>query len=236
MILSQTTETFGQGNQSWLAGPHGTDANVGATLDISAFTANTHYPSGYFPSGLPLGKITATGKYGPYAGAGSETQTATVTGTPTGGTFTLTLDGETTAAIAYNATAATVKAALEALSNVTAGDVTVTGSAGGPYTIAFGGRFTGQNIPTMTASGASLTGGSSPGVTIATQTAGGSSAADGTEALAGFLMNDVQAPKTDTTIDPVGAMFVHGGVVEANLPIAIDAAGKAAVAGRIWFV
>jgi hypothetical protein len=129
MNLNLRTESFGQGNQSWLAGPHGTDCNRPATLDTSAFTGGTHYPDGYFRSGTPLGKITATGKYGPYNNAAS----------------------------------------------------------------------------------------------------------DGTETLAGFLMNDVKAPVV-TTQDPVGAMFVHGGVVEANLPIAIDSAAKVDVAGRIWFV
>jgi flagellar hook-associated protein 2 len=45
----------------------------------------------------------------------------------TGGTFTLTYDGQTTAAIARNASIAEVQAALEALSNVSAGDITVGG-------------------------------------------------------------------------------------------------------------
>ncbi len=43
------------------------------------------------------------------------------------GTFTLTYDGQTTAAIAYNATVGEIQAALEALSNVSAGDITVGG-------------------------------------------------------------------------------------------------------------
>ncbi|NIP26141.1 MAG: flagellar filament capping protein FliD [Phycisphaerae bacterium] len=43
------------------------------------------------------------------------------------GTWTLTYDGQTTAAIAHNATVAEVQAALEALSNVSAGDITVGG-------------------------------------------------------------------------------------------------------------
>lgn len=77
MNLAQTTETFGQDDQSWLGSAHGTDAARPITLDTSAFTAGTHYPNGYFPSGLVLGKITATGLYAPYAdGASDGTQTA----------------------------------------------------------------------------------------------------------------------------------------------------------------
>lgn len=43
----------------------------------------------------------------------------------TGGTFTLTYNGQTTGALAYNISAVALVAALEALSTVTAGDVTV---------------------------------------------------------------------------------------------------------------
>ena len=56
----------------------------------------------------------------------NETQTVRVTNA-TGGTFTLTFNGQTTAPIAYNATAAQIQAALEALSNIAAGDILVTG-------------------------------------------------------------------------------------------------------------
>lgn len=105
------------------------------------------------------------------ADGANEAQTVTITGSPTGGTFTLTYSGQTTAAIPYNASALQVRNALEALSNVEAGAVTVTGGAGGPYTVTF---TSGADVAQMTAS-ASLTGGSTPGVTIATATAGGSS-------------------------------------------------------------
>ena len=52
------TETFGGGDQSWIgAGAHGiTDART-EILDISTFTAGTHYPNGYIPSGLPVAKV-----------------------------------------------------------------------------------------------------------------------------------------------------------------------------------
>jgi hypothetical protein len=72
-------------------------------------------------------------------------------GTQTSGTFTLTWRGNTTTAIAYNATNATVKTALVALDDgYTASDWTVTGSSGGPYTV------TAPTAGTLTGSGASL--------------------------------------------------------------------------------
>lgn len=128
MNLSPTTETFGQDDQSWLASAHGTDTARPLTLDTSAFVPATHYPNGYFPSGLPLGRITATGLFGPYD----------------------------------------------------------------------------------------------------------NTAADGREVLAGFLFTAVSAPSVNT-IDPQGALFWHGAVVEAKLPRPVDAAGKADVAGFVKF-
>lgn len=128
MDLSIKTETFSQDDQSWLGSAHGTNAAPSITLDTSAFTAGTHYPNGYFVSGLALGKITATGLYGPYSDA----------------------------------------------------------------------------------------------------------AADGREVLAGFLFCAVKAPAV-TTVDVQGALLEHGRVIAARLPVAVDAAGKADVAGRIIF-
>ncbi|MFT4202194.1 hypothetical protein [Gordonia sp. (in: high G+C Gram-positive bacteria)] len=95
-----------------------------------------------------------------YAGTQSK-WTVTIGGTPSGGTFTLTVGGQTTSGIAYNATNSAVKTALEALSSVGAGNVTVTGSAGGPFTVTL------PNGGTLTASGSGLTGGTSPSVTVA---------------------------------------------------------------------
>lgn len=59
-------------------------------------------------------------------------------GTSTGGTFTLTIDGDTTAAIAYNASAAAVESAVEAVAAVSAVvSVTGTGTVGDPWIITF---------------------------------------------------------------------------------------------------
>lgn len=92
----------------------------------------------------------------------NEKQQVTLTGGPTGGTFTLTFEGQTTAGIAYNANNAAVVAALEALSNIGVGDVAVTGGAlpGTPITVEFQGALANSDRQQMTGSGAALTGGS----------------------------------------------------------------------------
>ncbi|MGW1269684.1 head decoration protein [Streptomyces sp. NPDC002491] len=66
MDLSLKTVSYSQDRRDWLGSEHGTDAPRSITLDVSKFTANTHYPDGYLKSGIPLGKITTGGKYGPY--------------------------------------------------------------------------------------------------------------------------------------------------------------------------
>lgn len=82
----------------------------------------------------------------------------------TGGTFTLTYDSIVSAAIAYNASAATVETAIEGLSNVTAATVTGSGTASTPWVIRF---VTDSGSGIMTADDGSLTGGTST-VTLAT--------------------------------------------------------------------
>lgn len=71
-ISLQPTETWIAENRSWLASEHGTDHPQTVTLKTSLFTAGTHYPDGYVPSGCVLGKVTATGLYGPYDNAASD--------------------------------------------------------------------------------------------------------------------------------------------------------------------
>lgn len=95
-----------------------------------------------------------------------EIHTVTIQGVPTGGTFKLTYDGEPTGNIVYNAAAAVVQTALEALPNVEPGDVTVTGAAGGPYTVTW--ADTQGNVVQLSGDGALLTGGSNMGVGVVT--------------------------------------------------------------------
>ena len=88
----------------------------------------------------------------------NEVQTITLGG-PSAGTWLINFDGHTTAAIAFDATSAAVQSALTALPNVGVGGVTVTGSAGGPYTVTFGGLWLGFNAPAITLTTTGLTGG-----------------------------------------------------------------------------
>lgn len=48
------TTSYGTGAYDWLLNDDGLDDGVSGVIDVSTFTANTHYPNGYFPSGLPV--------------------------------------------------------------------------------------------------------------------------------------------------------------------------------------
>lgn len=104
----------------------------------------------------------------------NEVQTLTITGTPTGGTFKLAFRSVTTAAIAYNATAAAVQSALEALSSVGSGNVLCAGGPlpGSPVTITFQNLLGGQNQPMIVVTQAALTGGTTPAASVAETTPG----------------------------------------------------------------
>ena len=100
-------------------------------------------------------------------------QQVLLTGSPSGGTFTLTFGGQTTAAIAYNAAASTVQSALQALSSIGSNNVLVSGPAGGPWQVRFAGSLAGTPEVEMTGNGSGLTGGSHPAVSSGTTSQGG---------------------------------------------------------------
>ena len=106
-----------------------------------------------------------SGGFGPFNGQlTNESQTIAVANA-TGGTFTLTFNGQTTAPIPVPLDNATIEAALEALSNID--DVAVTGT--GTRTVNFRGNNAELNVPLMTGDASGLTG-TTPTLTIAMAT------------------------------------------------------------------
>lgn len=103
----------------------------------------------------------------------NEVQTATITGTPTGGNFKLTFEGDETANILFSATAATVATALQALDSIGPDGVAVTGGPGPgtPYVITFVGPLAGQNVSLITATN-TFTGGTTPDIAVVETTPG----------------------------------------------------------------
>ncbi len=168
----------------------------GITIDwatITAVSADTTLPDGaVIPNGqkgIPFGTILCD------IGV-AETETITVDATS--GTYTLAGNGNTSAAIAYNASSAVVQTAIRSLGGVYAGAL-VTGSAGGPYTVTFE---RGQGNVTNLVSDSTNLAGNTHTATVATGTAGSgtglfgpydSAANDGRQALARghcFILNE----------------------------------------------
>jgi hypothetical protein len=134
--------------------------------------------------------------------AGEVHPAVSLTITATGGTYTLDADDEVTAALAFGLTAAQLRAALEALPNINAGDITVTGGpgdAGGtkPYIITFvDGPYADDPAPVITAAGAELTGGAKTAV-IANATVG----VKGTTAVKFALVEEIDTTSGITTLN-----------------------------------
>ena len=86
--------------------------------------------------------------------AANSQQTVTLAGQIAGDTFTLTLNGATTAPIAVNTNAAAVQAALQLLSTVGNGNCSVADTGGAPpYTVTFTGALAKVDVNLMTATG-----------------------------------------------------------------------------------
>jgi hypothetical protein len=78
----------------------------------------------------------------------NEVQTVT-RNNASGGSFTLSFDGATTGSIAWNASSGTMQTALQSLSTIGAGNVSVSGG-GSSWTVSFVGQLAATNVPAMT--------------------------------------------------------------------------------------
>ncbi len=108
------------------------------------------------------------------ASAVNDVQTITLNGGPTGGTFTVTFNGQSTAAQTYNVTTAALQTALQGLSSIGSGNVLVTGTAGASYVLTFSGTLAGAPMPNVTVTSA-LSGGTNPTATVTHTTLGSAS-------------------------------------------------------------
>lgn len=162
-------------------------------LTVPAQTIDGNTGQKILQTGMVMAKIITgpeAGKVGPFqAGGTDEVQLLTGGGTISGGTFTLTVMGSVTTAIAWNANAATVQAAIRAAvaadvastpdELLIADGLTVTGGpiATTPFTITYDGEL-GADVAQVTANVGSLTG-AAPTITPSTSVPGVAGATDG---------------------------------------------------------
>lgn len=147
--------------------------------------------SGTLAKLTPVAKNTSTGFYSAWSNPVSEVDTITEVPTVTSGTWTITVDGQVSAAIAWNASNATILAALLAMPNINPTDIVlsgggVTGVKTAPLVLTWGGKFTGKAF-TVTVSSASLVGGT---YGLAQTTAGVESESVGLNKIVAFVWPD----------------------------------------------
>jgi hypothetical protein len=162
---------------------------------------------------IPYGTLVTLNPSNPalikaYVGAGgaNATQTLTETGAPTGGTFTLTYNGATTSGIPYNATAAQVATALNALPAAAGNGFATSGGAlpGTPVVITFQNGLGNAPQSTLVANSSGLTGGTTPAAVVTPGTTGVNS----TEKIIGVVDVDlVFFDNTSASNEPVAVYY-----------------------------
>lgn len=149
-----------------------TPANLDSTLTIDGLAADTIIPLST--------RFTVVGNSRRhFVTAQSANAKYVVTVDATSGNFTITFKGtfaspvtQVTSNIAEGATAAAVQAALEAVAGLVPGDVSVTGSAGGPWTIEFMGTYADTKMTLPLVTDVSLMGGGDTVGIVATYAGG----------------------------------------------------------------
>jgi hypothetical protein len=131
---------------------------AGETRGLTAFNTSGPPTAETLPvHGLHGEALRVMGAVNPSSVPTSAEQAITIAGAPTSGTFTLTFKGQTTVPIAFDAPAnegpSSVSEALKAIGE----EVSVTGPAGGPYTVYFSGSNGEIAQPALVAAGSGLT-------------------------------------------------------------------------------
>lgn len=172
-------------------------ADVVAGLIFNNMKLSGGRGDGFQVSGDAFGKSMTAGQ--PMGGITPEVQTVTKTGTVSSGTFTITIVeiGATTAAIQYNDNAATIQAAINAISGVLPGEIVVGGGpvSTTPATFTYTGPyFAGKNVAQLTVDSTLLVGGGS--YTVTTTTPGADAVIDIPPVPAGASIADVWLDST----------------------------------------
>lgn len=164
----------------------------------------------------PLAKLKSTGHYQRWTAPETEVNLITPTGTVSGGTFTITVNGETTGNIAYNANAATIKDALVALGGIDPDDVTVTGGplSSGAVTFTWGGKLAKQAIAFSCSTG-SITGG---GSIAASEGTAGIGDGTGAQEIAGFAAVP-EGIQLDADEQVIGLVMMKGIIHFDDIPV-----------------
>ncbi len=174
-------------------------SDLDINVSIPAASAATALGVGY-----PMAFNESTSKHAPWMAPDATVSVITLTGA-TGGTFTITVNNATTAALAFNATAAVVAAALKAIGFIAtvALDTLV-------YTITFDGENEVKTLPTVSANLVGITGDVTESVTVN----------DGTAQIASPTVLNISL---GITVPATGGTFTITYAGNASAAIAFDA-------------
>lgn len=154
----------------------------------------------------------------------NEVQTISLTGSPTGGSFTLSFQGVNTTDLPYNVNAETLQGELESLVSIGANNVQVSGSSGGSWAVEFTGAWQQSDVQgLLVGNGINLTGGTNAAVEV-----------EETPGLSSQILG-VASAVLDVTYDPamvsangditVGDQYLNFPSGDLNTPGLIDEAG-----------
>lgn len=174
-------------------------AQAATTISIGAVTGSTSVRNNLAVTGT----VSAGSTISTSAAGTNEQATLQVTGSPSGGTFTLFIAGVAVTLNHNSSTASTESAVNAALG---AGSVTVSGGSfpGSTQTLTFTGSFGGALVPNVVLAANSLTGGSSPTVNITYPTVG-----------VGAL--SATSVSGNNTVSGTRAVFEHGNFQSLNV-------------------
>lgn len=160
--LTVETDTFGTDSREWLGTALGTQSTRPCTIVCDDFIGETINGAvladgDFLPSGVSI--VVDDDGNATFADASAESVSIAVDATS--GTWTITVEDEVSDPVAFNVSAAGLRAAIEGLAGIDPGDVTVTGgpgNAGGttPYVVTF---TTPGDVPNITAQDVDLAGG-----------------------------------------------------------------------------
>jgi hypothetical protein len=152
---------------NWYLDNEAAGLGTASASDGGLYCGSCHTPHGEF--GQLINSTRAQYRSQAGADAANAVQYAVLEGVT--GTWTLTFAGQTTAALANNVTTADLDTALEGLSTIGSGNVTVAGTAGSYYSVTFGGTMVSATQPQFEGSATAGT------VTIVTQQGGSAAVA-----------------------------------------------------------
>jgi len=183
-------------------------------VDIALSNMDTAVPDPAVSTGVSVKFGSDTQEYTVTArtlgGGGNEVQSIEIDDN-VGGTFTLTFGGYTTGAIAFNASTAVVQAALQALTSIGLGNVSV-GGAAPIWTVTFQGSLASTDVALLTGDGTNLTGGEFTDVDV-------------TETVAGVAaVNEIQ--ELEATVALTVGHYHLTLLGEETGPITFDATGE----------